>query len=267
MELSSAFRPELTFALNICEQAEKVAMRHFNNGVRATIKYDGTPVTIADTECERLIREAIDARYPTDAILGEEEGASEGHVQERPADGPRRKWLIDPIDGTYGYSRGSPLWSTLLALEEDGEIVLGVVHAPATKETFWAEKGKGAWKNGVRLKVSSYTEISQAQFDFGGLNRIVRKGLWPGFEKIIQITGRQRSPGDFVGFAHVLEGLAEGQLEVDLKPWDLAPFRVLIAEAGGKYSDLAGSDSIYTGSCLVSNGILHEQFLSALLSP
>ena len=239
-------------------------MRHFNNGVRAMMKYDGTPVTIADTECERLIRQAIESKYPDDAILGEEEGATEGHSLANPTSATRRKWIIDPIDGTYGYSRGSAVWSTLLALEEDNEIVLGVVHAPAAKETFWAEKGKGAWKNGNRIQVSSYTELAQAQFDFGGLNRIIRKGLWPGVEKIIQSTGRQRSPGDYLGFAHVLEGLAEAQLEVDLKPWDLAPFRILITEAGGRYSDLSGSDSIYTGSCLVSNGALHDQFMSLL---
>lgn len=265
VELSSAFRQELVFALDICERAEKITMRHFNDGVRATIKYDGTPVTIADTECERLIREAINTKYPDDAILGEEEGASEGKEHSGVQSGPKRKWLIDPIDGTYGYSRGSTVWSTLLALEEDGEIVLGVVHAPAAKETFWAEKGKGAWKNGRRLVVSTYSNISESQFDFGGLSRIISKGLWPGVEKIAKMTGRQRAPGDYLSFANVLEGRSEAQLEVDVKPWDLAPFRVLTTEAGGAYSDLAGGDSIYTGSCLITNKVLHDEFLKALL--
>ena len=265
VELSSAFRQELVFALDICERAEKITMRHFNDGIRATIKYDGSPVTIADTECERMIREAINTKYPDDAILGEEEGASEGNKQAGASGAKLRKWIVDPIDGTYGYSRGSTGWSTLLALEEDGEIVLGVVHAPAAKETFWAEKGKGAWKNGKRLQVSDYSNIRESQFDFGGLSRIISKGLWPGVERIAKMTGRQRAPGDYLSFANVLEGRSEAQLEVDVKPWDLAPFRILITEAGGVYSDLEGSDSIYTGSCLITNKLLHEKFLNALL--
>lgn len=273
VELFSAFRPELVFALDICEQAAAIAMRHYKDGVSATAKYDGTPVTIADTECERLIRTAIESKYPGDSILGEEEGAtegqqsSEGSAKHSTGAAVKRRWLVDPIDGTYGFARGNPVWSTLLALEENDEIVLGVVNAPALKETFWAEKGKGAWKNGARLKVSNYDQLDQAQFDFGGLNRIIRKGFWPGFSKLVEQTARQRSPGDYVGFAHVLEGKSEAQLEVDLKPWDLAPFRILIKEAGGAYSDLAGGDSIYTGSCLITNGILHEQFLKTLTSP
>ena len=138
--------------------------------------------------------------------------------------------------------------------------------APSTGEIFWAEKGGGAWKNGKRLQVSTYAQIRDAQIDFGSLSRIVRKGLWPGFEKLVNMTARQRCAGDYLGFAHVLEGTAEAQLEVDLKPWDLAPFKILIEEAGGAYSDLAGGQSIYSGSCLITNGVLHDQFLSVLLS-
>ena len=168
-ELFAAFSPELAFALNICEQSEKISLLHYRQGVCSTAKYDGTPVTIADTECERLIRTAIEAKYPDDAILGEEEGATEGRKTDlsQKFERPRRRWLIDPIDGTYGFARGNPVWSTLLALEEDDQIVLGVVHAPAFKETLWAEKGKGAWKNGQRLAVSTFAEMKEAQFNFG----------------------------------------------------------------------------------------------------
>jgi histidinol-phosphatase len=255
---------DLAFALDICRQAGEIALRHFKNGVRANTKYDGTPVTIADTECERLIRAAIAAHNPHDAILGEEEGATDGQQSKGGDNLPERRWIVDPIDGTYGYARGASGWSTLLALEIDEEIVLGVVHAPATGEIFWAEKGQGAWKNGKRLQVSDYDDMAKAQLDFGSLSRIVDLGLWPGFEKLVLSTGRQRCAGDYLGFAHVLEGTAEAQLEVGVKPWDLAPFRILITEAGGTYSDLAGGKSIYTGNCLVTNRVLHERFLSVL---
>jgi histidinol phosphatase-like enzyme (inositol monophosphatase family) len=257
--LFSAFRSELVFALDVSEQAGRIALGYFKSGVEVTLKYDGTPVTIADQEVERFIRGAIQNKFPEDAMLGEEKGLSEGKSSTR-------RWLIDPIDGTYGFARGSHIWSVLVALEEDQDVTLGVVHVPATQETYWAQKGKGAWKNGKQLRVSSYANMSEAQFNFGAINRIQSKGYWPGFERIIKTTGRQRGYGDYLGFTSVLEGRAEANLEVGLYPWDLAPFKILVLEAGGAYSDLAGGQSVHTGNCLISNGILHAEFLK-LLAP
>jgi len=254
---------ELVFALDICEKAASIAMSHFHAGVETVDKSDGSPVTIADAECERLIRQAIAERYPHDAILGEEEGESGGVAS---ADGrAKRRWIIDPIDGTYGYARGTLVWSTLLGLEQDGEIILGAVSAPAVKDVFWAEKGHGAFKNGTRIHVSRIDRMERAQLEFGGLNRI-RSGYWDGFGRLIEMTARQRGSGDYLGFAHVFEGKAEAHIEVGVKPWDLAPMKILAEEAGGRFSDLDGGSSIYKGSCLVSNGILHDQFLNTLLS-
>lgn len=143
--LTDAFSPELVFALDICEQAGLVALDHFKKGIEAVNKEDGTPVTAADKECERLIREAINARFPADAILGEEEGESKGKGGKTKS---QRKWIVDPIDGTYGYARGLPVFSTLLALEDSGEIIVGVVNAPAMGDLFWAEKGEALLKMG-----------------------------------------------------------------------------------------------------------------------
>jgi histidinol-phosphatase len=255
---TSAFSQELVFALDLCEQAGLVALRHFNQGVEAKLKYDGSPVTIADTECERIIRAGIASRYAGDDILGEEEGETAGKV------GSTRRWIVDPIDGTYGFARGLATFSTLLALEADGEIVLGIVHAPAAAETFWAEKGKGAWKNGNRLTVSQHSELALSQFNFGGLSRILERGFAGKLEKIAKITGRQRSPGDYLGFSQVFEGKAEANLEIGLKPWDLAPMKIIALESGGCYADLAGGSSIFAGDCLVTNKVLHEQFLGLL---
>lgn len=256
------FSRELAFALDVCEQASKVAMKHFKRGVETATKSDGTPVTVADTECERLIRQAITNSYPTDRIMGEEEGETSAMTERQT--GPSRRWIIDPIDGTYGYARGIPVWATLLALEQEGEIVLGVVSAPAMQEVFWAEKGKGAFRNGERIHASKLDDISQAQINFGSLNRIVIEGYWPGFSKIAQQTCRQRGFGDYLSFSQVFEGKAEGNLEVGVKPWDLAPMKVIIEEAGGKFSDLKGGQSIYTGGCFITNAPLHDLFLAML---
>jgi histidinol-phosphatase len=263
IKLFDAFSAELVFALDICERAGKVALAHFDRGIDAVMKDDGSPVTAADKECERLIREAIVAKFPQDAILGEEEGASAG-ASHLVAEKSGRKWIIDPIDGTYGYARGLPVFSTLLALEDDGEIVLGVVHAPAMEHLYWAEKGRGAFKNGQRINVSDKVELSDSQLSFGGINRIHAHGYWPGFTKLVTSTYRQRGFGDYLGFAYVFEGKAEANIEVGVKPWDLAPMKIITEEAGGKFTDLDGNGSIYTGSCLTSNGLNHEQWLQTL---
>ncbi|HEY9787702.1 MAG TPA: inositol monophosphatase family protein [Candidatus Obscuribacterales bacterium] len=250
------FSRELVFALDICERAGRIAMEFFGCCGDVASKADGSPVTIADKKCERLIREAINARYPDDGILGEEEGETAAKGQSG------RRWIIDPIDGTYNYARGVPIFATLLALESEGEVVLGVVHNPAFADTFWAEKGSGAFKNGSRIHVSAIGSISESQFNFGSPARILAHGLWDGFEQIVFKTARQRGFGDYYGFALVFEGKAEAMLEVGVSPWDLAPMKILVEESGGRFTDLSGSDSIYTGSCLISNGHVHEQFLA-----
>ena len=249
---------ELAFALDVCLKAGAVAMSHFDRNIAVEEKSDGSPVTAADKQCERLIRESIADRFPDDAILGEEEGGDDAPLPKG------RRWIIDPIDGTYNYARAVPIFATLLALEKDGEIVLGVVYNPAMNEIFWAEKGSGGFRNGKKINVSQIAEMKNSQFNFGALNRVKAHGLWDGFSELIGQTVRQRGFGDYLGFAHVFEGKAEAHLEVGVKVWDLAPMKIIVEEAGGQFSDLAGGKSIYTGSCLISNGLVHEQFLGIL---
>lgn len=250
---------ELSLALNIAQTAGEIALQHFAHGVSATMKSDNTPVTVADQECERMIREMLGAEFPHDAILGEEEGESSDAALAK------RKWIIDPIDGTYNYARQIPVWSMLIALEDAGEIVLGVVHAPAMEETFWAERSAGAFRNGERTHVSKISQMDQAQFVFGAPSRVAAMGLWDGLKRVVETTYRQRAFGDYLTFAHVFNGKAEAGLEVGVKPWDLAPMKIIVEEAGGRYTDLKGGGSIYDGSCLVSNGLLHDEMLRLLL--
>jgi histidinol-phosphatase len=248
---------ELAFALDVCQLAGQIALDHFEKGITASAKADGTEVTEADKEAEKIIRRGIAGTFPDDAILGEEEGETPGKVAGR-------RWIIDPIDGTYNYARGIPIFATLLALEVNGEVVLGVVNAPAKGDMYWAERGHGAYRNGHRLTVSNCSDLARAQFNFGALKRIHQEGYWNGFTHVVQQTYRQRGYGDYLAFAYVFEGKAEASLEVGVHPWDLAAMKVIVEEAGGRYSDLSGGSSIYTGSCLISNGRLHDPLLALL---
>jgi len=257
----SELSAELEFAIGVCKEAGKIALKHFQQGVEVTKKPDNTPVTVADKECEKLIRQIISQRFPDDAILGEEEAPLEAKSNST------RKWIVDPIDGTYNFARGISIFSVLLALEKDGEIVIGVVHNPALDETIYAEKGCGAFRNGKRIYVSKVAELEDSQFVFGAPNRILACGLWEGFTRLIKQTYRQRGLGDYLNFAYVFEGKAEAMIETGLSAWDIAPMKIIALEAGGKFSDLEGGESVYTGNCLVSNGKVHDAFLKLLKTP
>lgn len=251
---------EIDFAVAIAQKAGSTALEYYHQKTTGSMKSDNTPVTIADQKCERIIREALASSFPEDAILGEEEGESARHASAK------RKWIIDPIDGTYNFTRQVPVWSLLLALEEDGEIVLGVLNAPAMNELFWAARGQGCWKNGQQVHVSKIDKLEEVQFEFGAPDRIASDGYWNGLRRVCEHTYRQRGFGDYLNFAHVFEGKAEAAIEVGVKVWDIAPMKILVEEAGGRYTDLDGGTSIYKGSCMVSNGLVHDELLRLLLS-
>lgn len=247
----SKFAQELSFAQRVAQEAGRIAMRYFDTGIAVDTKDDGSPVTKADKEVERFIREKIAEEFADDGILGEEEG----EVRRS-----ERTWIVDPIDGTYNFARGIPIWSTLIALEVENEIVLGVVSAPAMQEFFYAVKGGGAYKNEKRIYVSDVDRLDKSMFNFGGPNRIIDRGLWPALTECVKLTERQRGFGDYLGFSLVFEGRSEAMLETGVKAWDLAPMKILVEEAGGAYLDLEGGSSVYTGNCLVTNKALEKEF-------
>lgn len=264
--LSTAFRNELVFALDLIEEAGRVAANYFDSGVSVVQKDDGTPVTKADKEIEQMIREAIGARFPDDGILGEEEAEKKVFIKSQDSDEGQRRWIVDPIDGTFNFARGIPIFSTLIAFEENDDIVAGAILNPVTKDLFWAEKGKGAFKNGERLHVSEVDAMQDALMNFGGPNRIIEAGLWDNFTSLVQRTYRQRGFGDYLGFAFVFEGKAETMIEVGVKPWDLAPMKIIVEEAGGLFFDLAGGHSVYQGSCVIGNKHLAREFYTSLMA-
>ena len=254
-----SYSDELFFALEVCKNAGAIAMNYLEKGFDVANKSDGTEVTKADKECEAYIRDRISKAYPGDSLLGEEEGESAAITNGR-------QWIIDPIDGTSNYAKHMPIFATLLALEEDGEIVLGVVHAPAMAETYWAARGQGAFKNGMAISVSKIDSLSKGQVNYGEIKRLLSMGYWEGFTKIISNARRTRGFGDYLSFGTVFEGKADATIELGVKVWDLAPMKIIVEEAGGRFSDLSGGTSVREGSCVISNGLIHDEVLTMLKS-
>jgi histidinol-phosphatase len=251
----------LAAALDAARAAGAIALRYFRGRFDVTLKTDQTPVTQADREAERAIVDRLRAAFPDVGVLGEEYG-------EEGAQG--RRWIIDPIDGTQNFVRGIPYWATLIALEEEGEVTLGVVHAPATGDLLWARRGGGAFANDEPLRVSTIDRLADATVCHSSLRdlRQLRPARhWDGFVRLVDRTGRQRGFGDYFGYTFVLRGQAELMIECDLKPWDLAPFQVLFEEAGGRLTDFEGRPTVYSGTVLASNGRLHAEALAVLNGP
>jgi histidinol-phosphatase len=252
---AAALDRALAAATAAARAAGAIAMKYYTSGFEVTLKADRTPVTQADREAEEAIVAALGRAYPEWGFLGEEFGAR-GATDVR--------WIIDPIDGTKNFVRRIPVWATLLALEERGEVVAGVIHNPVTGELFAARRGGGTFLNGRRVSVSDIGELGSAALLHAGLRLYRKAGVWDGIVRLIDATERQRGFGDYLGYALVAEGKAELYVEVDLKPWDLAPCKIVVEEAGGRFTDLAGQPTIYSGNALASNGRLHEAALALL---
>ena len=247
----------LDAAVDAAGAAGRIALKYFRGGFEVAKKPDDTPVTQADREAEQAIVEILGRAFPDSGVLGEEFG---GHGTKEV------RWIIDPIDGTKNFVRGIGIWATLIALEERGEVTVGVIHNPVTAELYTARRGAGAFLNGERIRVSDVAELGRAFFVHAGLSIVRKRGHWDGFARLIDATDRQRGFGDYMGYGLVAEGKAEVYAELDLKPWDLAAPKILVEEAGGRFTDFAGRPTIYTGTALATNGRLHAAAL-ALLSP
>lgn len=253
----------LRVAQAACDEADEIARRHFRRDVQVDRKPDRTFVTEADTEIERRIRERLLDAFPGHGLVGEEYGTEAGDASVR--------WYIDPIDGTHNFMRGIPVFGTLLAAERDGELQVAVLSAPALDERWWAHRGGGAWARNRgqttprRMHVSEIGDLADAQVLYGGGRDIVATGRAPGFERLLDDVWRERGFGDFWGYTMVADGSAEAMIEIGLKSWDAAAPTVLIEEAGGRVTDLAGRRSIHSGSFVTSNGRVHDIIRARLL--
>jgi len=246
---------DLDLALALADVADDISMRHFRSRTLVVdTKPDLTPVTQADREVEEALTARIRTERRTASILGEELG-EHGHGRVR--------WILDPIDGTRNFVRGIPVFATLIAVERDGEVELGVVSAPALHRRWWAERGAGARVNGDPIHVSGVTRVEDAVVAYTSARSFFARGLGDAFLGLADRSWTARGVGDFWQHVLVAEGSVDLAVELEVNAWDLAAVQVIVEEAGGRFSDVSGQRRIDGGSAVSSNGHLHEVALSA----
>ena len=248
----------LDIALQAARAAGELIARHFERGVEVEIKADATPVTIADREAEDAIRHLLDRAFPDHAILGEERGrAGESEFL----------WLVDPLDGTKSFVRGTPFFSTQIALMHQGELVLGVSHAPLYGETMWARRGGGAFLDGRRVQVAATRALKDASLSFGNIKTLTAKPQrWNAFGALIREVNRVRGYGDFCHYHLLARGGLDTVIESDVNILDIAALAVIVREAGGVFTDLQGAGlTLETNSVLATATVdLHSEIRERL---
>jgi histidinol-phosphatase len=239
---------DLDLALRLADAADAIALSRFRaRDLVVETKPDSTPVTEADRAVEAELRTILALARRRDAVLGEEEGQSGSSA---------RRWIVDPIDGTRNYSRGVPVWATLIALEDHGRVVLGVVSAPALHRRWWAERGEGAHANGDVVRVSRIARPEDAVLTFA---------LEQSLPSLAGRAWHARGYGDFWSHMLVAEGAVVGAIDaIGVSLWDLAAVQVIVEEAGGTFTDFAGEHRVDGGSAISSNGLLHADLLEAV---
>jgi histidinol-phosphatase len=241
-EQRMSYQPELEFARRTALAAGENAKRIRGRGISVETKSDASPVTLADKDNERLIREAIQREFPEDGFPGEEGSSQRGDSG--------RRWIVDPIDGTRDFVRGNQFWCILIALEEAGESVVGVAHFPMLNETFWAARGSGSHRNGERLAVSAIASSAECVFSANGLQHVSARSYMPRIVELMQRSWAVRCYGG------ALDGclLAAGKVDIWFVPkaeiWDLAALKLIIEEAGGVFFALDGSRRIDQGTAI-----------------
>lgn len=247
---------ELSFALELAELADSITLPRFRaTDLAVEIKPDLTPVSEADRAVEEALRRRIAEERPGDGVLGEELGGLSGDR--------RRRWIIDPIDGTRNYVRGIPVYATLLALEVEGELVLGVASAPALGRRWWAARGEGAFADGQAIRVSGVRRIEDAVFAYTSVRDFYDRGARDAFLELAHRAWAARGFGDFWQYVLLAEGAVDVAAEAVADLWDLAAVKLIVEEAGGRFTDLTGADRADGGTALASNGLLHDEALAA----
>lgn len=246
--------PELLdTAVTLTRQAGELTLQYFRrDDLAIDRKGDGTPVTVADRAAERLIREELEARYPDDGILGEEEAEKIGTSG--------RRWIIDPIDGTKAFTHGVPLYTNLLALEDEDGIAVGVINVPALGETVYAGRGLGCFANGAPVSVNDREGIDDAYLTSSGLSPWDDDCLLRAKRAKLNL----RTWGDGYGYVLVATGRVEAMFDPKAELYDVAPMPVIMSEAGGRFTDINGNPSPANGSGLATNGKIHDELLAIL---
>ena len=252
---------DLDLAHRLADAADAITTDRFR-ALDLTVerKPDRTPVTDADTAVEDAIRALLASERPSDAVLGEERGGSAA---------TGRAWVLDPIDGTKNFLRGVPVWATLIALVEDGDPVLGLISAPLLGRRWWAASGDGAWLREAgggerRLAVSAVSAMEDAYLSTTDLGSWTEYHSREKYLALVDACWESRAFGDFWQHCLVAEGALDVAVECIVNPWDVAAAQVIVTEAGGRFSDLAGEPRYDNGSALSTNGLLHDETLAIL---
>lgn len=220
------------------------------------IKEDGSPVTIADRRAEAVARDWITKRFPHDGVLGEEMGI------DRP--NARRRWIVDPIDGTKAFVRGVPLWGTLIAVTENERVIAGAAYFPVVSELVTAAPGSGCWWNGSRAAVSDIATLDRSTVlttDDRFPSDAQRRGQWAAVASRAAVC---RTWGDCYGYLLVATGRAEVMVDDIVSPWDAAAFAPIIAEAGGVLTDWRGVQTPFGSGVIATNRALASEVRSLL---
>jgi len=231
---------EIDVATRAAKAAGELALK-LQPGIVAETKADNSPVTVADRECERLIAGMLHEAFPDDGLMGEE--GSRGDSSNG------RRWIIDPIDGTRDFVRGNPLWANLIALESRGEVVAGVVNLPLLGRFYAAARGAGATCNGIAIHASSKKTPEESVLCF---NRIDKLDGFASRDALLDWSARfwsLRGLGGAADAMMVAAGQADAWIEPAAAPWDFAPLKIILEEAGARYFNFDGGSSIYAGNC------------------
>jgi histidinol-phosphatase len=255
------YNDDLRLAHVMADAADDLTLRRFKAvDLKVDTKPDLTPVSDADRAVEEAMRGTLRRARPRDAVVGEEFGRTGWGA---------RSWIIDPIDGTKNYVRGVPVWATLIALMEYGKVVVGLVSAPALGRRWWAVTEGGAWTGksltkASRMRVSSVTTLEDASFSYSSFGGWEKMGRLDNFLDLGRACWRTRAYGDFWSHMMVAEGSVDLSAEPELSPWDMAALTVIVEEAGGVWTDVAGVPGLEGGSLVCTNGTLHDEVIARL---
>lgn len=251
------------FALGCLKQTSPSLLELFRTRAFETCtKLDGSVVTQADKAIEKQLRELILKTFPKDSLIGEELGQVEGTSSD--------VWYVDPIDGTQSFVCGVPLFSTMIGMERNGEVVLGALHFPALDETLYAYKGGGTfWKSRfhvafVQAHVSNTSEIERATFCTSGADYFKKANCLDKFTRLVQTCSNERTWGDSYGHALVATGRVDIMVDPLMYDWDCVPLKIIIEEAGGVFGDLSGLLVANGKSAVAANAVLFDKAVELL---
>ncbi len=244
------------FAVEIAEEAGRLTLEYFQRGVSAELKSDNSPVTIADRRSEELLRDRIARRFPAHGVLGEEHGETTGSEPGR--------WILDPIDGTFSFISGVPLYCVLVGFEWQGEMAAGVIHMPALRETIHAARGQGCAWNAGAARVSDTADLAQARISCTSMKWNRRNGREAHYQRLLDGAGHDRGWPDGYAYALLATGRVDVVVDAGMHIWDTAAVLPCVTEAGGTLTDFTGVVDHRRPEAVGTNGRLFEAVMGAL---